>query len=485
MADDERDAPPEFREIATTRDGLDITRGYVEGLGLLAPGDSVLREHGSDYDVYRDILRDDQVKPVWEQRRLAVVSREWEVIPGGKRAVDRDAADALREDLEQLNWDAVTDKMLYGVVYGYAVAECLYAPGRGRVRLAGIKVRRQKRFAFTPMGDELRLLTMTAPQGIALPPRKFWTFTVGSDHDDEPYGLGLGHWWFWPVFFKRGTTRLWLYALEKSGAPTAVGEFPPNARPEEKARLLRTLEALQRDSGVILPQGFRISLLEALKYASTEHAALYDRMNAAISKIGLGQTMTTDDGSSMSQAQVHWSVRQDLVAADASVLCESFNRGPARWLTAWNFPNATPPKVWRRLDEAPDLKALSEVQANVYRFGYRPTLPAVISTYGGEWERVDAPAAEPPPGPAFAGDESDPDPVDPLSDQLEEAARPLMDGLLEPVRALLARAGSLEEFRDGLLDAYAQQPIGELGALLQQALTVAELTGRWKVDRGE
>jgi len=480
-------AGPVYDEIATTKDGRDITRGYVESLELLRPQDSVLWTQGGDYATYRELLRDDQVKPVWEQRRLAVVAEEWEVLPGGSSRRDKAAAQALREDLADLGWDRITDRMLYAIFFGYAVGECLYTRDWGRVRLTDIRVRRHDRFAFAPNGD-LRLLTMRHPLGEDLPSQKFWTISVGSDNDDEPYGLALGHWLYWPVFFKRNNIRLWLYALDKYGSPTAVGTYPPSAQPEEKARLLATLEAIQRDSGIILPEGHKITLLEAMKYATTEHVALYDRLNAAISKVVVGQTMTTDDGSSQAQATVHWDVLRALAKADSDVICESFNRGPARWLTGWNFPGAAAPKVWRRFEEPADLKGRSEIEKNVYAVGYRPKLQTIREEYGGEWEPVNAAGPPDTSPPAFAGETSeagDADPVDQLSDQLEEAARPLMDQLLEPVQELLARANSLEEFRDGLLDAYAPQPIGELGTLLQKALTVAELSGRWKVDRGE
>jgi hypothetical protein len=70
--------------------------------------------------------------------------------------------------------------------------------------------------------------------------------------------------------------------------------------------------------------------------------------------------MTTDDGSSRSQAEVHKGVADWVVKSDADLLCESFNRGPVAWLTEWNFPGAQPPRVWRHTEPAENLQARAE-----------------------------------------------------------------------------------------------------------------------------
>ena len=73
------------------------------------------------------MLRDDQVKSTFQQRRAAVTSCEWDVEPASESATDKAAAEFIREQLQGLLWDEITDQMLYGVYYGYAVAELLYA----------------------------------------------------------------------------------------------------------------------------------------------------------------------------------------------------------------------------------------------------------------------------------------------------------------------------------------------------------------------
>ena len=142
---------PELGEVATTRDGRDITRGYVDALPLLQPQDRVLLDRaGGNYEIYEEIARDDQVKATFEQRRLAVVSCEWDVEPGDTSRKAKKAADYLREQLNHIGWDAITDRMLWGVFYGFAVGELVFASDGATLGLDTIKVRKQRRFGFGP-----------------------------------------------------------------------------------------------------------------------------------------------------------------------------------------------------------------------------------------------------------------------------------------------------------------------------------------------
>ena len=109
-----------------------------------------------------------------------------------------------------------------------------------------------------------------------------------------------------------------------------------------KQKALSALSAIQTDSGVVVPDNVVIDLLEAARSGTADYSTLCARMDASISKIVLSQTMTTDDGSSLSQAQVHEGVKDQVVKADADMLCESFNQQVVTWLTAWNFPTANP-----------------------------------------------------------------------------------------------------------------------------------------------
>ncbi len=372
---------PQTREIASIVGyGRDITRSYLGK--LLEPQDKVLARKWYDYEVYEDLLRDDQVKSVFQQRRSAVVAREWEVTPGGDKRIDKQAADFIRETLGRMGWDNVSDKMLFGVFYGYAIGECLWAREGNKIQLATIKVRKQRRFKFD-WDMKPRLITWgNNYEGEALPEYKFWHYSTGADNDDDPYGLGLAHWLYWPTYFKRNGIKSWLKFLERFAQPTAKGTYGPGAEAAEKAALKQALQAFGEDAAVMVPEGVEIALIEAARSGTADYGGLCDRMDRAISKIILSQTMTTDNGSSKSQAEVHNGVKLDVVKADADLIDASANNTWVKWLTDWNFPGAAHPKIGRKLEDEENLNDRAVRDKGLSEMGFRLTPEKVVEIYG-------------------------------------------------------------------------------------------------------
>ncbi|GAB0057425.1 hypothetical protein SIID45300_01753 [Candidatus Magnetaquicoccaceae bacterium FCR-1] len=487
-----KNTPPDFSLIAASRDGRDITKGFLDPLLLQPNRDSILLDFGATLEVYEEVLRDDQVAAVFQQRRLAVTSAEWNVAPGGADRQSVMATDFVREQLHHIGWDAVTDKMLYGVFYGYAVAECLWARDGGRIVLDGLPVRRQRRFGFDGEG-RIRLLTMQTPMGELLPERKFWHFSTGADNDDEPYGLGLAHWLYWPVLFKRGGLKMWATLLEKFGTPTAKGSYPANATREERDRLLQTLMAIQSDSAICVPDTMQVELIEATRGGTPGHGDFLARMDGAIAKVVLSQIMTSEAAGGQNKANVQKEVRNEVVRADADLINETFNRSVVRWLTEWNFPNATPPRVTRDTQEPEDLLARSQRDKNLYDMGLRPSQELVDEIYGKGWTIAPEPPQNAPvglptrrnndiQGATFA--EATPD--TPIDRYLAEALRrfgPILREMLRSVRELAERSEGLEGLRDKIFDLYPVIDSGPLATLIQNATLVAHLAGRYEVLR--
>lgn len=124
--------------------------------------------------------------------------------------------------------------------------------------------------------------------------------------------------------------------------PTAAAKLPPGQAkdPIERDKALAALDAIQTDSGIVVPDNIVIELIEAARSGTADYDVLCQRMDKAISKVILSQTMTTDDGSSRSQAEVHQGVARSVIKSDADLVCESLNQQVIKWLTEWNFPNA-------------------------------------------------------------------------------------------------------------------------------------------------
>lgn len=478
MSEQEIPRPQGNREIATTGDGMDITRGYTGP--LLLPTDSVLRNRGGyDLQIYEQVYSNHEVKATFQQRQLAVTRCEWQVEPGGKRAIDKAAADFLREQLHAVGWDNVTTKMLFGVFYGYAVAEIVYKPGLRFVEIDRIIVRNRRRFRYGEHGELRLLTTRNRYPGEEAPKPYFWDFCVGADNDDEPYGLALAHWLYWPDLFMRNDIKFWLIFLEKFGMPTAAGKYDPDASDVEKSRLLQAVRAIQTDSGIIMPKGMEVELLEAARSGTADYQVMYNTMCAAIQKVVLGQTASTQGTpGKLGNDELAGDVREDIVTADADLVCESFNRGPARWLTQWNFPGAEPPRVYRVTQKPEDLAKRAERDERVSRMGFKPKLVYITETYGEGWEEAQPAPPSDPGGASFAEPPPAPGPDALIADQLDAGAQPIIDGWVDTLDVMVQRAGSLPELREMLLAAYGDLPADQLAPMIAGAMQAAQAAGR-------
>ncbi|MCX7765435.1 MAG: DUF935 domain-containing protein, partial [Candidatus Sumerlaeia bacterium] len=194
------------------------------------------------------------------------------------------------------------------------------------------------RNSYAPV--EQNLLTHPALWGVPVPPRKFLIFTFNAQYDN-PYGKGLcarAYWYYW---FKKNNLKFWAIFNEKFGSPPVVARYRPGIAEEEHRKLLQILESLQTDTGVTIPDNIVLEFLEAHRSGSiNSYKDLADWCNDEISKIVLGQTLTSSEGrrsGSLALGQVHQLVRFEYVMADARALMNVINGQLIPWIVYFNF----------------------------------------------------------------------------------------------------------------------------------------------------
>lgn len=478
------DEKPILNEVAAIG-GDDIGAKFADQLRL--PDDDILGARGSnDLVLYERVFTDPQAKSTFDQRRTAVVSREWYVEPGGDSALDIAAADDLRAQLQGFNWDLVTRKMLMGIWYGYSVGEVMYAVQGTKYVMSDIKVRKARRFRFD-REDKLRLITRATPEGTTMPDNKFWLFRVAAEDDDDPYGRGLGYFCYWPVWFKRNGWRYWSQFLQRFGSPIPIASVAPGSDKTFRDKVLNMLSAIISGGRMVKPNNIAIEFLQAASSSGGDFETFSRYCDEQIAKINLAQTMTTDSGSSRAQAVVHAEVKLEVIKSDADMLCESFNAGPVTWLTNWNHPGALPPKVWRRVVSAVDLAAQATRDKTLYEIGYDATPEYVRETYGTGFtqrkpstDTATEPSEDEPTEPAFA--EPGADMIGPGSDAVEQAVggdewRRLMGPEVDALEALTRDAGDLITLRERLGE-YAQRDPKAVADSLARVMFAAHVAGQ-------
>lgn len=205
-----------------------------------------------------------------------------------------------------------------------------------------LRSRHPRRFVFSTEG-ELRLLTAQAPvEGEALPPRKFLVFAPYGRHED-PYGLPALRSVWWLAYFKRQVLRFWVMFAEKFGSPTTVIKHPLGASEREKAAYRRIVGSIQQETGLVVPEGVDLTLLEAQRSGTVStYSDLVRFCNEEMSKALLGQTLSTEatERGARSLGEVHLQVRQDIVRQDAQALANLITGQLVRWIVDLNFPPA-------------------------------------------------------------------------------------------------------------------------------------------------
>lgn len=502
---------PEVMEVATIE--RDITR-FTYGAVLENLDDTLrTRGKGKGLKIYDELERDGHCYAVLQKRKLAVVSRTWQVDSASDSAIDKAAADLVSMQLQELGraveevrpfvtgFDQTTENFLDATLKGFSVGEVMWEVRGAEIWASRVIPRNQRRFVF---GTDLRLRMLTREnltEGVELPAKKFIVHRFGAK-DDSPYGHGLGHILFWPVFFKRQDISFWLVFADKFGSPTAVGKYPPGAKADERKTLLEALRRIAQDAQIIVPDGMIVELLEAKRAGTIDtYEKLARYMDEQMSLTVLGETITTtakSTGLGSGVAEKQNDVRLEIAKADSDLLSATLNSTLVRWIVDYNFPGAKVglPQLYRSFEEEEDIEKRSKIDQALHEMGYEPeSIEQINETYGGKWKKKAVPDPRPRPGtlgtatrepgappPDFAEAATDPDVVDEFVEQLDQKTRAHFDRLLEPVQRLVAGAATPDAIRKGLLELYPTMDIAAFAEVFQDALTAAELAGRFEAS---
>ncbi len=450
------------------------------------------------------------------KRRNAVLDIEFAVRPASDDARDQKVADFVQEFLDDMaDYDDVMVSLQDAVGHGFAALEIDWDTSSGQALPTSLDFIEQKRFLFRDAnGFLLRvplLLTDDNMMGMEIPPWKVMLHNYGgkSGHPTRSGILRVCAWWF---LFKNYSVKDWVAFCEVYGMPLRLGKYDPGATKGDREALMTAISMLGSDAAGIISKATEI---EFVKMEGTSgHGDLYEKLatfgNREMSKAILGQTLTAEvgDKGSYAASQTHNDVRLDLAKADTKACAATMRHQLIRPLVGFNFGWDTPipgyEPVW---EEEEDLKGKSdwvtalldrnvEMPVSFIRQEFNiPEPEKGEATVGGrsvgsvgsdgsdgskrdqlaaKFARIAAKAA------LGAEEEGPGDTLAALGDKTLSGAA--TDDLMAPVTQLLERVGSLEEFRDGLMDLYGDMDPTALGDLMARALVLAELAGRFDVE---
>lgn len=412
-------------------------------------------------------------------RKRAVSSIGMTIEAASESDGDQTIAKACGELIDQPDFIDMLDDALDGLGKGYAVIEMMWDT-KAPVWMPRDFIWQDPRlFQFDKkVRRTLKIRQQGNKDGLPLDHGKFVTH-LPKLKSGKPVRSGVARVAIWSFILKSYTIKDWAQFCEVFGMPLRVGKYHPNASDDEKRKLMRAVLQIASDAAGIVPQGMDIEFIETSARGGDAvfgHFAKY--LDEQVSKIVLGQTMTTDSGSSRAQAEVHNEVRMDIKAADARQLEATLNKDIIHPFVDINFGRQERyPTVNLPVQEPEDLKLLAEVLERLVPLGLKVAVSDVRDRVGfsdpPEGAEVLAPssasAKDTNRRKAVNASETADDLLDEIGqDELAEWETQ-MDPLVQPIRDLVNGASSFDEILTGLSALTETMDETELGQAINRA----------------
>jgi phage gp29-like protein len=452
--------------------------------------------------------RDLHYSSVLSTRKRAVAGIDPTVEAASDDARDVEIADAVRGLVRAPEFPSLVTDLLDALGKGYSACEIIWDRTDSRWTPREYLWRDPRFFVFDRASmQRLRLLDEGASfEGRDLPPFKFLVH-IPKLKSGIPIRSGLARLAAAAYMCKTFTVSDWMAFAEVFGMPLRVGRYGPNATDRDIQTLIRAVANLGTDAACVLPDSMRIEFQEAAKAAGGPDLfpRLAEWLDRQVSKGVLGQTMTSDDGSSQAQANVHDDVRLDIRKDDARQVAATIDRDLIKPYVDlnWGPPKNGYPRVRLQVPEPEDIAALADalaklvplgglgIEASVVRdrLGFPdPANGAVLLGEGYEPmamnRRSDHGLAR---GRNRAGAMPDPDAeLVELADDALADWEPLLAPVVNPVLELAGKCGSYDEFLAGLPALVSGEAGGGMNAdALVRSLAEAAFKARGLGDGGD
>jgi phage gp29-like protein len=462
-------------------------------------------EPGADLTDYLTLAeemeeREPQYRMALGQRKLAIRNIKPVVTAASEEPEDEELAADVLKLVDNTGFRNIIMHLADGIAKGFAVAETVWSMSGIAWHPSRILPRDQRHFQFDRLtGREVRLREDGNPDGLGLTPGKYIIHTPVLK-SGTPIRQGLARTAMWIFMLKSFSLKDWMAFLEVYGMPFRVGKYGPGATEGDKRALLRAVANVAADGGAIIPESMILEFIETKASAGGENAfkGMASYLDEQFAKLIIGQTMTSADGSSKSQAEVHDDIRLLILRADGDDLAATVQRDLVNPYITFNkgVPKNGFPQVTFPVDDPEDLKLLMEATDKFIGMGGEVPMAPVLAKLGwrepkaGEKVLKRAPAPVAPPASGAVADqlrrlrERDTlalslleDPLTGLAAELVSEWEVQMDPLLKAVQTALQGALTFADFQQRLGELTGSADLQPLIDRLTAATFVARIEG--------
>lgn len=299
----------------TVKELADWKRAIQAAESLTAPQRKTL------YDLYLNVVLDPHVTTVVAKRILSVTNVSWSIVDTNGEAIEE-----LTNALDSTFFEDIITYALESRMYGHSLMQIDWQ--RQTVELI-------PRAHVNPKDKLVIPNPLQWSQGIAYnePPYQNLVLEVGKPDDlgllikIAPYAI-----------MKRNDVSDWATFCEIFGMPMRVVYYDPNI-PSNRIEADKAMQEMGGAGYLVLPDGSRV---EFPSTGTNQGNDTYDRFadfcNKEISKCLVGQTMTTEDGASLSQSEVHLKAEDRIAQNDLKYVERVLNERLMPMLIAQGVP---------------------------------------------------------------------------------------------------------------------------------------------------
>ena len=462
--------------IATRRTAMELASVFM---GILPDPDEVLKMAGlSLTDAYKEILTDDHLTAVMGSRMAGVKQMTWTIERG--KASARVHKHVLKNFEEDLNVPHLIEQIMKKNGWGMSPISVEWEVRENMWWVKDLIDKPARWFKFDSDKNEIRFISTKEPIFGEEIPKYSLLFPRNNPDYDNPYGERLLSKCYWPITFKRNGLKWWNVFVEKYALNPLFAKHRPGAKQAEIDTIMDQLDNMVQDSIMTVPEGTNVESLDVKgKSASAQiYLGLCRYMDNGVSKIWLGETLTTDvqDKGAYAAVKAHQGVKDERTNDDKNDIEKELNI-LIKWQVELNFGDVPAPVF--KMSKPKDLKKeQSDRDKNLKELGVKFTKEYIVSEYDideDHFEIGEPPAEEP--GFSFAIEEQKQ--LDKAIEGLtDEELQKQMEQTLEPVFKLINNSEGYTEALKNLTKIYPKMKTERFDKFFTNEVFVTEAFGR-------
>jgi len=281
------------------------------------------------YDVYTDVMVDLHLNGCIRQRSDMVLNKSFKIVDkNGKEKRD------ITELFESTWFKKFMELALESIYYGYSLIQFNDIITDRTMRFESVELVPRKHVI-----PEFGVIVREASDE----PKKGYSYLDG---DLAKWCIGIGDRKNLGLLLKLAPQSLskknmlayWDVFGEIFGMPIRVARTG-SRDPNDKASIEKMMQLMGAAGWAVLPEGTEVEIKETTRGdAFNVYDKRVERCNSEISKGILGQTMTTDNGGSLAQSEVHLEILKNIVYKDADFLRDIINWELLPFMEMHGFP---------------------------------------------------------------------------------------------------------------------------------------------------